>query len=71
MLEKLTLDLYQLFRLLVISANNECVDISVETTPGVFYEVREEEEWPVRGRRRNVDQVQGQKAEDKCVIILL
>lgn len=64
-----TLHQYQIFRL-VISENNDFVDISVETTPGVFYEVREEEDWAVRGRRRNVDQVQGQESEDKCVIIL-
>lgn len=34
----------------------------------MFYEVREEEQWAVRGRRRNVDQVQGQKAEDKYIV---
>ena len=51
-----TLHQYQIF--LVITEKNKCVDFSVETTPGVFYEVsREEEQWAVRGRRRNVDQV--------------
>ena len=65
-----TLHQYQIF-CLVIRENNECVDISVETTPGVFYEVREEEDWPVRGIRRNVDQVQGQESEDKCALLLL
>ena len=58
-----TLHQYQIL-LLVISENNKYFDISVETTPGVFYEVSsEQEQWAVRGRRRNVDQVRSQ-AED-------
>ena len=58
-----TLHQYQIL-FLVISENNKYFDISVETTPGVFYEVSsEQEQWAVRGRRRNVDQVRSQ-AED-------
>ena len=60
-----TLHQYQIL-LLVLSENNKYFDISVETTPGVFYELsKEQEQWAVRGRRRNVDQVRSQ-AEDKC-----
>ena len=30
--------------------------VSVETTPGVFYELSSDEDYAVRGRKRNVDQ---------------
>ena len=60
-----TLHQYQILFLAILE-NNKYFDISVETTPGVFYEVSsEQEQWAVRGRRRNVDQVRSQ-AEDKC-----